>query len=258
MTEVVLEVRGIERRFGGLKALSGVDLDVRRGEIHGVIGPNGAGKSTLMNILAGSLRPNAGRVLFRGSDVTRLPANSRARKGIGRTFQTAYTFKTETVEENLRRGFIFKECGLPWDILRRGLAQDRLARSGKAVAEIAEFLGLNSVLQVAAGNLPYGLQKLVGIGVALAARPSLLLMDEPAAGLNPTETHSLGQLIKRFPVELGIDVVLVEHDMKMVMRICDKILVLNFGSPICTDTPEYVKADARVVEAYLGVEYEFA
>jgi len=253
----MLAAQGITRRFGGLLALSDVSFATQPGEIFGLIGPNGAGKTTMLNILAGAMPPSSGQVVFGGRDISRLSASQRARLGIGRTFQSAFTFKTQPVAENIRRGYLLKRRGLPLHLLGRGAPMQGGSEAG-TIEEVAGFVGLREHLATSAGSLPYGLQKLVGLAIALAAGPSLLLMDEPAAGLNPAETQNLTRLIEALRRERGLTVVLVEHDMKLVMQVCDRILVLNYGRQICMDTPAGVRADAGVVEAYLGAEYEFA
>jgi branched-chain amino acid transport system ATP-binding protein len=258
MSDPVLQVAGISRRFGGLVAVAGVSFAAQSGEIFGLIGPNGAGKTTILNILAGALPPSSGQVSFNGKDISRLPSSARARLGIGRTFQAASTFKEETVAENVRRGYLLKRRGRPLDFLGRAASNRSHATEKEAIERAVDFVGLRDHMKALAGALPYGLQKLVGLAIALAAGPSLLLMDEPAAGLNPSETQTLTSLIRRLPAELGLTIVLVEHDMKMVMQICDRILVLNYGREICLGDPSTVRSNPMVIEAYLGGEYEFA
>jgi branched-chain amino acid transport system ATP-binding protein len=175
-----------------------------------------------------------------------------------RTFQATTVFKRETVIENLRRGFLFGRISRPSHLLARSQVASARQQAQKKVEEIVEFTGLGAFSATRGGDLPYGLQKILGVGMAVAAGPRLMLMDEPAAGLNPSETNEMADLVLRLRDRLGIDVVLVEHDMMMVMRICDRILVLNYGQPVCIGTPAQVQSDPAVVEAYLGAEYERA
>ena len=247
----LLEIRGLTRRFGGLLAVSDVSFAVERGEIFGIIGPNGAGKTTLFNVIAGHYRPTAGTVSFEGEDISGHASDEIARRGIARTFQAVHVFKQETVAENLRRAAVLagRHSPLAW-LSRKKLSGD--------LDEAARFLGLTEWLGGAAGGLAYGLQKMLGVGMAMMVAPKLLLMDEPAAGLNPSEKQAAGTLIRRLRDERGISVLLVEHDMKLVMGTCDRILVLNQGKPIALGTPFEVKSDAAVIDAYLGEDYEFA
>ena len=246
-----LEVTGLTRRFGGLIAVSTVSFAVGRREIFGIIGPNGAGKTTLFNVVAGHYRPTSGKIAFDGIDISGHPSDEIARRGIARTFQAVHVFKQETVRENLRRAAVFATRHHPFFLgTRRKPTGD--------VDEVAMFLGLHDLLDTVAGGLAYGLQKALGVGMAMMVSPKLLLMDEPAAGLNPSEKQAAGALIRRLRDERGITVLLVEHDMPLVMGICDRILVLNQGNAIALGTPEEVKADAAVIDAYLGEDYEFA
>jgi branched-chain amino acid transport system ATP-binding protein len=247
----LLEVRGLTRRFGGLLAVSDVSFAVEKGEIFGIIGPNGAGKTTLFNVIAGHYRPTAGTVVFGGHDISGHASDEIGRRGVARTFQAVHLFKQETVAENLRRAAVLAGRHSPFAWLSRNPPAGDLA-------ETARFLGLTEWLENTAGALAYGLQKMLGVGMAMMVAPKLLLMDEPAAGLNPSEKQAAGALIRRLRDERGIGVLLVEHDMKLVMGTCDRILVLNQGQPIALGTPSEIKADAAVIDAYLGEDYEFA
>ena len=254
----VLEVQALSRQFGGVRALDSVSFELNRGEVFGVIGPNGAGKTTLFNAITGAIRPSSGTVRLQGEDITGLTMDAVARRGIIRTYQATTVFRRETVFENLRRGFLFSHISRPSTLLARMRISDAREQAGKRVDEVLGFTGLVPFAATRAGDLPYGMQKILGVAMAVVARPRLLLMDEPAAGLNPSETNAMADLVLGLRDRLSIDVVLVEHDMSMVMRICDRILVLNYGRPICTGTPEQVQNDASVIDAYLGADIEHA
>lgn len=253
MSEILLQVDGLIRRFGGLTAVSNVSFAVHSGEIFGIIGPNGAGKSTLFNVIAGHFRPSAGTVVFGGHNISGHSSDEIGRRGIGRTFQAVHVFAEQTVAENLRRAGVIARSHSPLAYF-----SCRATASAVDVAEVARFIGLTDVLDNPAGGLAYGLQKILGIGMAMMAAPRLLLMDEPAAGLNPSEKRAMGALIRKLRKQRGITILLVEHDMPLVMSSCDRILVINQGKPIALDTPAAVKSDRSVIEAYLGEDYEFA
>ncbi|RJG03304.1 ABC transporter ATP-binding protein [Noviherbaspirillum sedimenti] len=253
--ERILEVQGLTRRFGGLTAVSNVSFAVEKGEIFGIIGPNGAGKTTLFNVIAGHFQPSAGTVSFLRHDISGHSSDEIARRGIARTFQSVHVFGEHTVAENLRRAGVIRHCHHPFAYF----SPQARTREGKAdLNEVARFIGLADYLDSPAGSLAYGLQKILGIGMAMMVSPQLLLMDEPAAGLNPSEKRAAGMLIRRLRDELGITILIVEHDMPLVMGICDRILVINRGQQIALGSPDEVKADDSVIEAYLGEDYEFA
>jgi branched-chain amino acid transport system ATP-binding protein len=249
----LLEVQGLSKRFGGLTAVSNVSFSVDKGEIFGIIGPNGAGKTTLFNVIAGHYRPSAGTVAFDGHDITGHYSDEIGRRGIARTFQAVHLFKEETVAENLRRAEVLARCHNPF-----AYAFHRSRPDSANLEGVAGFIGLSGNLDSVAGSLPYGLQKILGIGMAMIVSPKILLMDEPAAGLNSSEKRAASTLIRRLRDERGLSILLVEHDMPLVMGICDRILVVNQGKPIALGTPNVIKADAGVIEAYLGEDYEFA
>ncbi len=253
MANQLLEVQGLSRRFGGLTAVADVSFAVDEGEIFGIIGPNGAGKTTLFNVIAGHYRPSSGTVAFEGHDISGHSSDEIGRRGIARTFQAVNVFKLHTARENLRRAAVAHRCHNPlaWFTHRR-------RESAADLSEVAHFTGLADVLDNVAGGLPYGLQKILGIGMAMMVSPKLILMDEPAAGLNSSEKKTAATLIRRLRDERGITVLLVEHDMPLVMGVCDRILVINQGKTIAQGTPAQVKADAAVIDAYLGEDYEFA
>ncbi len=256
MREVVLEVKSLTRSFGGLQAVLDVSFNTTSGEILGVIGPNGAGKTTLFSLIVGAIGVSRGQVGFRGRDVTGHSTDEIARLGLVRTFQAATVFREETVLENLRRGSLFGRIGKPGWFLKRGNVSGSSRNALRRAEEVLEFTGLARDAGSRAGDLPYGKQKMLGVGIALASGPRQLLMDEPAAGLNPNETQSMARLIARIRSERGVDVILIEHDMGMVTEVCDRILVLNYGKLIGIGSPDTIMANPEVIQAYLGVEHD--
>ena len=249
----LLDVHRLTKRFGGLLAVSEVSFTVGQGEIFGIIGPNGAGKTTLFNVIAGHFQPSGGTVVLEGTDISGHASDRISRLGIARTFQAVHLFRKETVAENLRRAAVIARRYSPLAYFK----PSQLARSAE-IADVAGFLGLTAMLGGVAGSLSYGQQKMLGIGMAMMVRPKLVLMDEPAAGLNSSEKVVVRGLIRRLRDERRISVLLVEHDMPLVMGVCDRILVVNQGKPIALGTPDEIKSDAGVIEAYLGEDYEFA
>jgi len=245
---------GITLRFGGLTALSGVGFHVRRNSLQAIIGPNGAGKTSLFNVITGIYRMDDGEVHLEGKRISGLPPHGVARHGIVRTFQNLEIFTNMTVLENvLTGGHLLVKYGLADFFFRtpRFFREERDLRE-RAVTAL-DFVGLSSHRNLPAGQLPFGSQRLLEIARALSAEPRILLLDEPAAGLNMKETTALGDLIRRI-VERGITVVMVEHDMDLVMRISERILVLNYGEVIASGTPAEIQRDPAVVAAYLGEE----
>jgi branched-chain amino acid transport system ATP-binding protein len=252
MSDSLLELTGVTRRFSGLTAVDGVDMAVRAGGIHAVIGPNGAGKTTLFNLISGVLPVSGGQIRLGGQDITALPAEKRAALGISRTFQNIRIFDTMTVLENVLTGMHVRQRASLQAIVFR-LPSFR-AEERKAVArarEALELVGLADHADAPAGSLSYGDQRRLEIARAMAPQPRLLLLDEPAAGMNPAETEALALLVRKLR-GLGITVLLVEHDMGFVMGLSDEVTVLNFGKRIFQGGPAEVRSAPVVVEAYLG------
>lgn len=248
----MLEVRGITQRFGGITALEDISFSVTKGDITGVIGPNGAGKTTLFNIITGIYTQSAGQIFLEGRDISRVPAEQLARCGLVRTFQNIELFGKMTVRENVMVGLHTRSgCGIlscmakmPWH-----LKEERRIRAKSQ--EWLEFCGITDLADQVAGSLPFGKGRLLEIARAMAVEPQIMLMDEPAAGLNNRETHDLAVLIRKIR-DTGVTVVLVEHDMELVMDICDRIVVLNLGKKLADGTPREIQENPAVIAAYLG------
>jgi branched-chain amino acid transport system ATP-binding protein len=253
----LLQVEGIGVRFGAVQALTNVSLDVRRSEILAVIGPNGAGKTTLLNVISGFYHPQEGRILFEGRDRTRLRAPDVAALGFARTFQNVALFRGMTVLDNIMTGRLLRMHGsFLWEALYWGPAR-RQELEHRAFAErIIDFLEIQAIRKTPAGRLPYGLQKRVDLARALAAEPTLLLLDEPMAGMNVEEKEDMCRFILDVNDEFGTTIMLIEHDMSVVMDISDRVAVLDYGRKIAEGPPAVVRADSAVIHAYLGVAHE--
>ena len=248
----LLVVRGLSKQFGGLHAVADLDLEVRQGEILGVIGPNGAGKSTTFNMIAGAFAPTKGTLRFDGQDLTGLPAHAMAARGIMRTFQHNKPFPSMTVRENVMVGMHRRLQGSLWRVLLAGAGVVRAEREAAQRAdELVAFVGLGEWRDAEVDTLSFGQGRLLEIARAMASEPRLILFDEPAAGLTPSECERLSDIIRQI-AQRGISVLLIEHDMRFLMALADRIVVLNFGRKIAQGTPAEIRTDKAVVKAYLG------
>jgi branched-chain amino acid transport system ATP-binding protein len=249
----ILSVSGLSKRFGGLVALADYDLRLAAGTIHGVIGPNGAGKTTLFNLLSRMVAPTSGTIEFDGQDITRLPSDRVARLGITRTFQNIRLFDDLSVLDNVKVG-VQAHHPERWlaTLLSRPSFRSREAEIEARARELLAMVGLGASASRTASSLPYGDQRRLEIARALAVEPRILMLDEPNAGMNQVETESLLGLVRRIRDDLRVTVILIAHDIPLVMNLCDRIQVLNFGELIAEGDPLTVRADPRVVAAYIG------
>lgn len=250
---VILEVSKLGKSFGGIRAVDDVSFDIRKGEIVGLVGPNGSGKTSVLNIISGLYKPDSGRVIFEGKDITRMSPNRVASQGIARSFQLVELFRFMTVLENLLLGChsaiktnIFS-AGIYW-----GFSQKQELSFRKHVEEIIDFMELERYRKHLVGSLPIGVQKLVGVARALCMNPRLMLLDEPSSGMNRQEKEDMARFLLRIKYELGIPIVWVEHDMKMIGDLADRLVVLHYGCKIAEGSLDEVRQNAKVAQAFLG------
>ena len=255
--EILLNVQGISLSFGGVKALNNISFDVRKGEIRAIIGPNGAGKSSMLNCINGFYHPQEGQITFKGETRQQMQTHKAAEQGIARTFQNIALFKGMTTLDNIMTGRNLKmKTNFLWQALHLGPARREELEHRAAAERVIDFLEIEQIRKTPVGQLPYGLQKRVELGRALAAEPDLLLLDEPMAGMNHEEKEDMCRYILDVNDQLGTTIVLIEHDMSVVMDISDRVVVLDYGRMLADGTPDVVRADQDVINAYLGVTHE--
>jgi branched-chain amino acid transport system ATP-binding protein len=252
--ETLLNVENVSLSFGGVRAIRDVSFDIRRGEIRAIIGPNGAGKTSMLNVINGFYHPQAGRITYKGATRRRMRPHQAAAQGIARTFQNVALFKGMTTLDNILAGRTLRmRKSFFWQLWRYGPALAEEIEHRKYCEEIIDFLEIERIRKEPVGRLPYGLQKRVELGRALAMQPELLLLDEPMAGMNLEEKEDMSRFILDVNAEFGTTIALIEHDIGIVMDLSDRIVVLDYGNKIADDKPDEVRRDQAVIDAYFGV-----
>jgi branched-chain amino acid transport system ATP-binding protein len=252
--ETILNIENVSLSFGGVRAIRDVSFDIRRGEIRAIIGPNGAGKTSMLNVINGFYHPQAGRITYKGATRRRMRPHQAAAQGIARTFQNVALFKGMTTLDNILAGRTLRmRRSFFWQLWRHGPALNEEIAHRKYCEEIIDFLEIERIRKEPVGRLPYGLQKRVELGRALAMQPELLLLDEPMAGMNLEEKEDMSRFILDVNAEFGTTIALIEHDIGVVMDLSDRIVVLDYGNKIADGNPDNVRRDQTVIDAYLGV-----
>jgi branched-chain amino acid transport system ATP-binding protein len=255
--DVVMDMRGITLRFGGVEAIKNISFDIREGEIRAIIGPNGAGKSSMLNVISGFYHPQDGEVWYRGAKRPPMKPYQVARQGIARTFQNIALFEGMSVLDNVMTGRLNKmNAGMLAQAIWKGKAEREETENREAVEKVIDFLEIQAIRKTPVGRLPYGLKKRVELARALAAEPSLLLLDEPMAGMNVEEKEDMSRFILDMNDEFGTTIALIEHDMGVVMDISDRVVVMDYGRKIGDGTPDDVRNNQEVIDAYLGVAHD--